>query len=155
MGYPKWSFNEILSISPILREIVCKVEQLAKLNRQVLNKLEPQLAKHCRVANLKDGILILTTQSPTWGHQLRFASSDLLSALRAEPEWCGLKSIKIHVRPNEIPTLDRVGSTILSGPMLSPLGASYLQKTAETITDVRLQEALSKLSQRITMKATR
>lgn len=94
------SLTNILTTSPILSQIVRKVDQLAQLNRIVHQKLDPALAKHCRVANYRDGILILTTHSSTTGHLLRFAKSELLSTLRAMPEWCHLKAIKIHVRPN-------------------------------------------------------
>lgn len=93
------SMAEILRTSSILSQIVTKVEQLAKLNRIVHEKCDPELRKHCRVANYRDGILILTTPSSAAGHLLRFSKGELLTALRSVPEWCHLKSIKIHVRP--------------------------------------------------------
>src|ERR1700722_1515422 len=99
IGHKKHSLANILTDSPILSEIVNKVDQLAKLNRIVHQKLDPELTKYCRVANLRDGILILSTSSPATGHLLRFAKAELLSTLRIEPQWCHLKSIKIHVRP--------------------------------------------------------
>jgi hypothetical protein len=92
------SLANILTTSPILSQIVRKVDQLAQLNRIVHQKLDPALKTHCRVANYRDGVLILTTNTSATGHLLRFAKGELLTALRKEPEWCHLKSIKIHVR---------------------------------------------------------
>ncbi len=97
----KCSMADILTTSPILSQIVNKVEQLAKLNRIVHEKCDPKLRNHCRVANYRDGILILTTDSAAVAHWLRFEKSELLTALRSLPEWCHLKSIKIHVRPKQ------------------------------------------------------
>ena len=118
----KHSMVEILIISPILSQIVNKVEQLAKLNRIVHQKCNPELRKHCRVANYRDGILILTTHSSAVGHLLRFEKSELLTALRSLPEWCHLKSIKIHVRPkppgSEIAPLPQAGPQTTPVPLL-------------------------------------
>lgn len=142
----KNSMVEILTISPILSQIVNKVEQLAKLNRIVHQKCDPELRKHCRVANYRDGILILTTPSSAIGHLLRFSKSELLTTLRSLPEWCHLKSIKIHVRPNP------PGLEITPEPptqnlrRLSPPVVQALQETALGIDFQALQQALLRLA---------
>lgn len=142
----KHSMVEILTISPILSQIVNKVEQLAKLNRIVHQKCNPELRKHCRVANYRDGILILTTHSSAVGHLLRFEKSELLTALRSLPEWCHLKSIKIHVRPNppgsEIAPLPQAAAV----PLLPARIAKDLKETALNINFPPLQHALLRLA---------
>ncbi|HXH54708.1 MAG TPA: DciA family protein [Gammaproteobacteria bacterium] len=144
----KHSMIEILTISPILSQIVNKVEQLAKLNRIVHQKCNPELRKHCRVANYRDGILILTTHSSAVGHLLRFEKSELLTALRSLPEWCHLKSIKIHVRPNPpeseiipIPTSETGAFSFLPSQV-----STELKKTALNINFPPLQQALLRLA---------
>lgn len=138
-------------------EIIRKTEHLNKLNRLVQSKLDPTLSAHCRVANLRDGILVLTTSSPAFGHLLRFKSIDLLSALRAEPQWCGLKSIQTRVCPEHPLTLaalplvqsnakeQALGSM---GPSLSVQSAELLKNTANNIQSPRLRHALLKLASR-------
>jgi hypothetical protein len=140
----KHSMIEILTTSPILSQIVNKVEQLAELNRIVHQKCNPELRKHCRVANYRDGILILTTHSSAIGHLLRFEKSELLTALRSLPEWCHLKSIKIHVRPNPsgseitpIPTSETRAFSLLPSHI-----STELKKTALNIHFLPLQQAL-------------
>lgn len=98
-----YTINEVLTRSPILSELLKKVEQLTKLNLsalKALEKIDPSLAKHCRVMNCRDGILMIATTSAVFGHTLRFLSLDLLSSLRSEPEWCGLTAIQFQVRPS-------------------------------------------------------
>lgn len=144
----KHSMVEILTISPILSQIVHKVDQLAKLNRIVHQKCDPELAKHCRVANYRDGILVLTTNSPAMGHLLRFAKSTLLTELRSLPEWCHLKSIKIHVRPNPLDAKE-ISPTVntLPKPTLPLRIAKDLKETALNISYQPLQQALLRLSE--------
>ncbi len=148
-GHKKISLTDILIQSPVFSEMASKVEQLSKLNYIVHQKLAPDLAKHCRVANLRDGILILTTTSPTYGHLLRFSEVDLLTELRADPRWCHLKSIKTHVRPP-------IGEAkhpkdILPKPFLSVLNAAVIETTASYIAPSSLQKALLRLSKRVSL----
>lgn len=144
--YKYVSMIDILSRSSALGKIVYKVDQLAKLNRTLLNKLDPELARHCRLANCREGIIILTTTSPATGHLLRFKELELLSALRADPDFCHLKSIKIQVRPADSAYTP---SQTLPLPMLSVMGASTVRATAEEVESPSLRQALLRLSKRV------
>ncbi len=145
--HEKFSVNEIFTHSPLLCEIVKKVNQLSKLNRAVQQKLDPELANQCRIANYRDNILILTTPSQAVGHKLRFAASDLLTTLRTEPDWCGLRSIKIQVRPKLMTTVTPPIPNPIR-PSLSAHNAEILKSTATTIPFMPLQHALLRLSNR-------
>jgi hypothetical protein len=140
------SMVELLTMSPTLSQIVHQVDQLAKLNRIVHQKLDSELRNHCRVANYRQGILILTTHSSAVGHLLRFAKSELLTALRSLPEWCHLKSIKIHVRPSQLETQKTIPPT-KAHPLvtLPPHIAKDVKETALTIHFQPLQQALLRL----------
>ncbi len=142
----KHTVVEIFTHSPRLGLIVNKVEQLSKLNRLVHEKLDCNLAKYCRVANVRDGILILTTSSPATGHLLRFAISDLLTALRAEPEWCHLKSIKTQVHPLQ-PGTNTAAKPSYPPVTLSCSNREMVASIAQTIDNPSLQQALHRLSQ--------
>lgn len=94
------SFTSLLQSAPNLNKLLAKLAQLEQLNRFIakyFEATEPNLGKQCRVANLREGILILSTTGPAWKHKLRFATSDLLSALRANPQWSSLKSIEVRI----------------------------------------------------------
>jgi len=156
------TLTELFVNSPILSELLKKVEQLSKLNRLVLEKLDPQLARHCRVLSCNEGILVLSTSTPAWGHTLRFNEIDILSTLRNYPEWCGLKSIRIRVTPHEgfdseassalIPRTTSSSSSSLSSSSrfaLSNAAADLLNITASQVEADRLKKALSKLATRV------
>jgi len=141
------SFTNLLNYAPELASFVSKVQALEKINQDVISKLDPNLANHCRVANLRDGILILNTTSPVWRHKLRFASLDLLSALRTDPRWSGLKAIEIKVDypPSSENTSTPKSKRALS---LSATSAKFMQHIAETIASPSLAQALKKLAKK-------
>lgn len=143
MKYENQSMAALLTTSPGLRPLVEKINDLAKLNRIVLKNLDPSLAPHCCVSNLRDGILILTTSSPTWGHQLRFSSMTLLNKLRENPQWAGLKSIQTLVRPEEIPN---IGTETVIRPLITEKNAMQVADSASLLPGSRLSQALLRLS---------
>ncbi|MGD0465128.1 MAG: DUF721 domain-containing protein [Gammaproteobacteria bacterium] len=90
------SINALLQNSPTITNIRNKLQQLQQLNKIVAKLLPPTISCHCSVANLRDGILILTTTSPVWNHQINFLKMDLLDKLRiSEPAWAGISSILV------------------------------------------------------------
>lgn len=90
------SINYLLQNSPTIAKLYNKLQQLEQLNTIVANFLPPKIAKQCTVSNLRDGILILTTTSPIWNHQINFLKMDLLDKLRrSDPIWISIKSISV------------------------------------------------------------
>lgn len=91
-----FSINSLLQNSPIIAQLYNKLNQLEQLNKFISHFLPPMLAKNCRASNIRDGILILTTTSPVWNHQINFLKIDLLTQLRKNnAEWTGLSSILV------------------------------------------------------------
>jgi hypothetical protein len=140
--------SELFTTSPILSELMKKVEQLTKLNRTVVAQLDPELAKHCRVTNCREGILTLTTSSPAWGHTLRFSEIELLSTLRSYPEWCGLKAVRTFVRPLEVSYSSETFVSPFPEPILKSVSAEFIKKAAESVESSLLRKALIKLANR-------
>lgn len=144
MKYENQSIAALLTTSPGLRPLVEKINELAILNRIVLKNLDPHLVPHCSVSNLRDGILILTTSSPTWGHQLRFSSMTLLNKLRENPQWAGLKSIQTVVRPEEITPSTLAEKLAFRRPSVK--AAKQVADARCLMSDPHLSQALLKLS---------
>lgn len=143
------SFTSLIHNSPDLCKFVAKVGQLDEINQIIASKLDPSLSDNCRVANLRDGTLILATTSPAWNHKLRFSSLDLLSALRLDPRWRGLKSIEIRV--DYLPPIDTASNTNPHKPRpLSQFSANLLQQAAASISNPQLAAALRRLGGRTT-----
>lgn len=81
-----------------LHNVQQRAVALLKLNRAVKGLLPAQLQSWCRVANFRQGILVLETANASWMMRLRYEQPALLSALRAQilPS---LSSIDIRINP--------------------------------------------------------
>ena len=86
----------MLQTSPVISDFCVKLEQLQQLQQAISNLLPPTIGNYCKVANLRNGVLVLTTNSPVWKHQLNFLKMDLLEQLRnSNTFWSGIASIVI------------------------------------------------------------
>ncbi|MFG1173754.1 DUF721 domain-containing protein [Erwiniaceae bacterium CAU 1747] len=83
----------------MLQNIQQRAIALNKLNRAVQGVLPAQLHPWCRVANFRQGILVIEAANASWLMRLRYEQSSLLSALRAQilPS---LTSIDIRINPS-------------------------------------------------------
>ncbi|WP_380182006.1 DUF721 domain-containing protein [Kalamiella sp. sgz302252] len=92
------SFFEAAEGQSMLQSIQQRAIALNKLNRAVQGVIPAQLHPWCRVANFRQGILVLETANASWMMRLRYEQSSLLSALRAQilPS---LTSIDIRINP--------------------------------------------------------
>lgn len=137
--------TSLLRSTPDLQKFVDKLEQLEHINRYIADHLEPGLADNCQVANLRDGSLVLSTTSPAWHHKLRFVTMDLLSTLRANPLWSGLKSIEVRV--DYLPPTHHDTPTNFKTPSsISAQNAKLLRQTATHIRNEKLAQALTRLA---------
>lgn len=82
----------------MLQNVQQRATALLRLNRAVRGILPAQLHPWCRVANFRQGILVLETANASWLMRLRYEQATLLSALRAQilPS---LTSIDIRINP--------------------------------------------------------
>lgn len=150
MQYPNYTktyktLSNLLLDTPELCNFVGKLDVLQQISAHIYSHLEPSLASQCRVANLRDGTLILSTTSPAWNHKLRYSALDILSSLRANPQWSGLKSIEVRV--DYLPENESMSSTNLKSRLgISSHNAQLLLDTAQQVSDNKLADALRKLA---------
>lgn len=141
------SLTNLLNSTPELQKLVSKLEHLEQMHHVITSKLDPDLASQCRVANLRDGTLILATTSPAWNHKLRFSALDLLSTLRSDHRWSGLKSIDIRVDYlSQVKTASPTNSKRLKP--LSSQASQALTSLAQSISNEKLANSLNKLARR-------
>lgn len=93
------SFFDAAEGQGMLQSIQQRAIALNKLNRAVQGVLPAQMHPWCRVANFRQGILVIETANASWMMRLRYEQSSLLSALRAQilPS---LTSIDITINPS-------------------------------------------------------
>lgn len=82
----------------LLRNVQQRAVALLKFNKVVKALLPKQLHIYCRVANYRQGVLVLEVANASWLVRLRYEQPMLLSTLRAEilPS---LASIDIKINP--------------------------------------------------------
>lgn len=82
-----------------LKSVQQRAIALIKINCVVQALLPSSIQPWCRVANFRQGLLVLETANASWMMRLKYEQSGLLSALRAEilPS---LTSIDIRINPS-------------------------------------------------------
>jgi hypothetical protein len=113
---------------------------LNRLNNLVQTLLDDDLKIHCQVGNIRDGVLILYTDSTAWASRLRYQSPALLKQMQQHKGLASLQQIEIRVQPRE----EKV--SIYRKAELSNEASSCLQACADGMTDNGLKQALERLA---------
>ncbi|SLM64603.1 MULTISPECIES: DUF721 domain-containing protein [Dickeya] len=136
-----------------LQDIQQRAVALLKLNRAVQSLLPAALHPFCRVANYRQGMLILETTSANWLMRLRYEQPTILSALRAQilPS---LVAIDIRINPalaakvheNESHHMTKaIAAATPTARILSAQSAEILKSLAEQSPE-GLQKILKRLA---------
>ncbi|AGO53641.1 hypothetical protein HL670_04560 [Serratia plymuthica] len=112
-----------------LHNVQQRAVALLKLNRAVKGVLPVQLHPWCRVANFRQGILVLETANASWLMRLRYEQPALLSALRAQI----------------LPSLSSIDIRI--NPALMAKGSNLVQDAAKTLGNAQTNVPMRHLSQ--------
>jgi len=140
----KTSFDHLLQTHhPFLQHIMTKLDELQTLNHRVMSFLDKKYHEHCQVCNLRDGILVLGVDAPTWGTLLRFECPTLLSHLRKIPSLAGIIKIDIKVLPPE-PMEENIPPRRMK--KLSPQAINFYKNLAHTCEDPSLQKILFRIA---------
>ena len=128
----------------VLAFIQSKVLQLIALNKIWQTEITRDLAEHTRVANFRDGYLIIECDSAVWATRLRYILPDITQKLLKHRDLRDLTHIEWNIQP-----LFHTPNTQLSQPppMLSSASAALLKNAADTIQVKPLQEALLRIAQ--------
>ncbi|MGV3345376.1 DUF721 domain-containing protein [Enterobacteriaceae bacterium LUAb1] len=145
----EYLFDEIQDKS-VLYQIQQRAIILFRLNRAVQGILPAALHPWVRVANYRQGILVLEIASASWMMRLRYEQSSLLSALRAQilPS---LTAIDIRINP----VLAAKNAPVLQKDTLQPGKRQLSINSAESLRDVakRSPEKLRKTIERLASRA--
>lgn len=126
----------------ILGFIQKKVLQLNQLN-DIWQKNWPDLAQHSRIANFREGCLVIEVDNAAWVTRLRYLIPDLSRKLVKHAALNSLKHIEWYIQPHS----QTVSPHNRFAPVLSDHSAQLLKNTALTIRMKQLQEALIRLSE--------
>lgn len=125
-----------------LGRILRKAQHLKALETQLARLLPPALAGQVRVADLRDGILVLGAPSPAAAAHLRYAGADILKGL--PPDFrSGVRRVTVRVVPP-------AGPPAPAGAQPAPRrhSAAALERAARTVSDPDLRATLERMAAR-------
>lgn len=138
-------FSRVLSQSEgLVPQLMARARELQRLEKVVLDRLPQALQAHCRMANLREGTLVLQADSPVWGARLRYSVPNLLRELSRTGGMPRVKRIEILVRPTRV-TLVRHRN---EPRRLGARSALLLREVAASTEDPDLRRAWTKLASR-------
>lgn len=145
---------EITEGKGMLQSIQQRAIMLNKLNRAVQGVLPAQLHPWCRVANFRQGILVLETANASWMMRLRYEQSSLLSALRAQilPS---LTAIDIRINPSLAAKRQENAHESSKQNGETSAGRQLSEQSAKMLLDIasRSPEKLKKIIERLALLA--
>lgn len=128
----------------VLAFIQNKVLQLTTLNQIWKSILTHDLAEQSRVANFRDGYLIIECASAAWATRLRYLMPDITGKLLNYAELRDLTHIEWNIQPQFHTPHSHLSTTPLS---VSPSSAQLLKNAADHIKIKSLQEALRRIAE--------
>jgi hypothetical protein len=140
---PLPKIDRILSVDAELQPLVSKIRDLRALRGLVDGFLPPDLARLTRVANFRDGELVLHALNAAAAAKLRLLGEPL-SAYLSERRW-QVNSVALRVQPNGGPGAAR---TTQKTVQLSTLTVERLQGLYERLQPSPAREALGRLLSR-------
>lgn len=122
-----------------------KVIELKKLNELWGKAVSPELAEYSRVANFRNGCLVIEVDNAAWITYLRYHLPELKKHLSLQSELTALQKIEWYIRS---PKVEQAKQTIKNRSLvLSKTSLELLKNTAQQIQSKALQEALLRLTE--------
>ncbi|QDE29611.1 MULTISPECIES: DUF721 domain-containing protein [Shewanella] len=141
MKKPPQDLSNLVHVSGRLPELAEKAELLNNLNRYVKQTLNGPVAEQLKVANLRQGVLVIETTSAAWAARINFQKQKLLKQLQTDTLPM-LTAIEVKVNPGL--ALMKPQSQ-LNQNVISTTAAQHIEALAEHV-DGSLGEKLKRLA---------
>lgn len=106
--------------------------------------LDQPLRDHIHAAGTAEGTLVLTADTPVWGHRIRYLAPALLEHLRQQ--FPGLVQVRILVRPAQRPP--PAATKPGPGPDVPRSAGASLDQAADGCANPALADVLRRLAKR-------
>nr|WP_086938442.1 DciA family protein [Thaumasiovibrio occultus] len=129
-----------------LSEITERAKLLDQLGKKVKSCVSPSLGSHLRIANYRDGLLILEVSSPSWAQRVNFERFTIMEQLRRDM-LPSLTTIEVKVNPAMASAVNnpRTEIPVLQQVPISSVAADYLDAVAEGAPD-KIKARLKRLA---------
>jgi hypothetical protein len=125
--------------------LIERAQRLQALTEVLRAGVDPVLAGHITLVNLRDDSAIIAADTPAWLATIRYLQPTFLQLLRAQPGLAGLRQIQFKVQPASGP---EPTDPAAHRAALSASGARILEGAAAGIQDPDLARALRRLATR-------
>jgi hypothetical protein len=136
--------GRIVSAFGHLKQLTARAARVVELETALRARLPPTLAAHVSLGAVENGSLVLFADSPAWASKLRIITPQLLADLPTEPDFSGVRSIRVRVRARE----EQRPAVRPERLRMGPAAARDMRAQAEAIGDDGLREALRRLARR-------
>lgn len=135
-------FNKLVGKEGVsFRNTLERARQLHQLSSLITQCLDPAIAQHCQLANVRGDTLVIQSDSPGWASKLRYLGPQIINCLQQHQRLRAIKRIKVRVAPLAQPIERSVRRM-----QLSPENAQLIDSLADSITDQALGAALRRLA---------
>jgi len=135
---PQKISNILTNSSPELSSILRQTHVLNTLNT-ILNQLLPEPSKnHCHIANVREQIIILHTDSPAWATRIRYEIPRILKQINEMYNKQVFLEIKLKVRASYI-------QTTANDTQSTKQKETLKKRPASDIKDPKLKQAMDRL----------
>jgi hypothetical protein len=100
----------------LLPQLMQKTRYLQTLDKLLRTFMEHELAKHCRLAEIKDGKeMVIIAENAAWATRLRYAIPEILKNINTQPEFKTIKKIRYRIKTEvEGPLNTNPASTLIN-----------------------------------------
>ncbi|MCG7498173.1 DciA family protein [Vibrio sp. Of7-15] len=141
------TLTEDLLADSRFKELQEKAASLAKLNKILSDVLSGDSSRHCRVANHRQGSLVIETSSSAWKMRINYERQQIISAFRLNG-LPGVATIEIVINPGlfqQHNPIKQKAQAFTDKPPITPVAAEYLKATAE-MAPPKLKDRLEKIA---------
>lgn len=129
-----------------------KLKKVEQLNATVSKYLDKNLRAYCKATGFSQGKLTLIAANSSIASQLHMQSAELLRQLKQEEMLRSIQTIHCKVQVQAI----RISRAAVKNKTINPLSAKsarLISDIADTISDIKLREAMKRLAKNTTIKA--
>lgn len=95
------SINQVLSNSTGgFAQVLERAKQLRKLTSHLRNMVDAPLNQHIHVANIRDNILIIGTDSAVWHTRIKYLAPSILAQMKQHKGLEKLETVEFRVQPS-------------------------------------------------------
>jgi len=95
------SIGQVLSNSSGgFAQVLERAKQLRKLTSQLRNMVDAPLNQHIHVANIRDNILIIGTDSAVWHTRIKYLAPTILEQMKQHKGLEKLQTVEFRVQPS-------------------------------------------------------